>query len=212
MTFDRFDVVRVPFPFTDRQAHKNRPALVLSHAAAFNAPAGHSVMAMVTSAKHSVWPLDVPIADLVAATSLPMNADFEAGFAPDPAGVAESVTLCIGTGVSGLSPEIMGMGPVEACRQALARAGMSIKDIDLYEINEAFASQVLGSADDLGMDFDRLNVHGGAIALGHPFGSTGTRIMATLINGLQTKDKQFGLESMCVGGGQGMAILVERLS
>ena len=89
---------------------------------------------------------------------------------------------------------------------------MSIKDVDLYEINEAFASQVLGSADDLGMDFDRLNVHGGAIALGHPFGSTGTRIMATLINGLQTKDKQFGLESMCVGGGQGMAILVERLS
>ena len=118
----------------------------------------------------------------------------------------------VSTGVSGLSPEIMGMGPVEACRQALARAGMSIKDIDLYEINEAFASQVLGSADDLGMDFDRLNVHGGAIALGHPFGSTGTRIMATLINGLQTKDKQFGLESMCVGGGQGMAILVERLS
>ena len=118
----------------------------------------------------------------------------------------------ISTGVSGLSPEIMGMGPVEACRQALARAGMSIKDIDLYGINEAFASQVLGSADDLGMDFDRLNVHGGAIALGHPFGSTGTRIMATLINGLQAKDKQFGLESMCVGGGQGMAILVERLS
>ena len=118
----------------------------------------------------------------------------------------------ISTGVSGLSPEIMGMGPVEACRQALARAGMSIKDIDLYEINEAFASQVLGSADDLGMDFDRLNVHGGTITLGHPFGSTGTRIMATLINGLQTKDKQFGLESMCVGGGQGMAILVERLS
>ena len=118
----------------------------------------------------------------------------------------------ISTGVSGLSPEIMGMGPVEACRQALARAGMSIKDIDLYEINEAFASQVLGSADDLGMDFDRLNVHGGAIALGHPFGSTGARITTTLLNGLTETGGTFGLETMCVGGGQGMAIVVERLS
>jgi len=118
----------------------------------------------------------------------------------------------VSTGVSGLSPEIMGMGPVEASRQALRRAGMTIDDIDLYEINEAFAVQVLGSADDLGMDHDKLNVHGGAIALGHPFGSTGTRIMTTLINGLQSRDKQFGLETMCVGGGQGMAIIVERLS
>ena len=118
----------------------------------------------------------------------------------------------VSTGVSGLSPEIMGLGPVEASNQALARAGMSIGDIDLYEINEAFAAQVLPSADDLGMDFDKLNVHGGAIALGHPFGSTGTRIMTTLINGLQSRDGQFGLETMCVGGGQGMAIIVERLS
>jgi acetyl-CoA C-acetyltransferase len=118
----------------------------------------------------------------------------------------------VSTGVSGLSPEIMGLGPVDASRQALARAGMSIGDIDLYEINEAFAAQVLPSADDLGMDPDRLNVHGGAIALGHPFGSTGTRIMTTLINGLQARDGQFGLETMCVGGGQGMAIIVERLS
>ncbi len=118
----------------------------------------------------------------------------------------------VSTGVSGLSPEIMGLGPVEASQQALARAGMSIKDIDLYEINEAFAAQVLPSADDLGMDFDKLNVHGGAIALGHPFGSTGTRIMTTLINGLTARDGQFGLETMCVGGGQGMAIIVERLS
>ena len=118
----------------------------------------------------------------------------------------------VSTGVSGLPPEIMGMGPVEASRQALRRAGMTIDDIDLYEINEAFAVQVLGSADDLGMDHDKLNVHGGAIALGHPFGSTGTRIMTTLINGLQSRDKQFGLETMCVGGGQGMAIIVERLS
>jgi acetyl-CoA C-acetyltransferase len=118
----------------------------------------------------------------------------------------------VSTGVSGLSPEIMGLGPVEASKQALARAGMSIGDIDLYEINEAFAAQVLPSADDLGMDLDKLNVHGGAIALGHPFGSTGTRIMTTLINGLQSRDGQFGLETMCVGGGQGMAIIVERLS
>ena len=108
-------------------------------------------------------------------------------------------------------PEIMGLGPVEASSQALARAGMTIGDMDLYEINEAFAAQVLPSADDLGMDLDRLNVHGGAIALGHPFGSTGTRIMTTLLNGLEARDGQLGLETMCVGGGQGMAIIVERL-
>ena len=118
----------------------------------------------------------------------------------------------VATGVSGLSPEIMGLGPVEASKQALARAGMTIGDMDLYEINEAFAAQVLPSADDLGMDFDKLNVHGGAIALGHPFGSTGARITTTLLNGLQARDGQFGLETMCVGGGQGMAIIYERLS
>ncbi|WP_427895969.1 acetyl-CoA C-acetyltransferase [Kribbella sp. GL6] len=118
----------------------------------------------------------------------------------------------VSTGVSGLSPEIMGLGPVEASKQALARAGMSIDDIDLVEINEAFAVQVIGSARELGIDEDKLNVHGGAIALGHPFGSTGARIMTTLVNGLQFEDKQFGLETMCVGGGQGMAIVLERLS
>ncbi len=118
----------------------------------------------------------------------------------------------VATGVSGLSPEIMGLGPVQACRNALKRAGMSIGDMDLYEINEAFAAQVLPSADDLGMDFDKLNVHGGGIALGHPFGATGARITTTLLNGLQSRDGQFGLESMCVGGGQGMAIIFERLS
>ena len=118
----------------------------------------------------------------------------------------------VSTGVSALSPEIMGLGPVEASKQALARAGMSIGDMDLYEINEAFAAQVLPSADDLGMDLDKLNVHGGAIALGHPFGSTGARISTTLINALRTHDKQFGLETMCVGGGQGMAVILERLS
>ena len=118
----------------------------------------------------------------------------------------------VSTGVTGLSPEIMGLGPVEASKQALARAGMSIGDIDLVEINEAFAAQVIPSYRDLGIDIDRLNVHGGAIAVGHPFGMTGARITGTLINGLQTHDKQFGLETMCVGGGQGMAMVLERLS
>ena len=108
--------------------------------------------------------------------------------------------------------EVAGFDARRASRQALARAGMTIDDMDLYEINEAFAAQVLPSADDLGMDLDKLNAHGGAIALGHPFGSTGTRIMTTLLNGLEARDGQFGLETMCVGGGQGMAIIVERLS
>jgi len=118
----------------------------------------------------------------------------------------------VASGVSALNPEIMGLGPIEACRQALARAGMSIDQIDLVEINEAFAAQVIPSAKHLGIPMEKLNVHGGAIALGHPFGMTGARIMTTLINGLQTDDKTYGLESMCVGGGQGMAMIVERLS
>jgi acetyl-CoA C-acetyltransferase len=118
----------------------------------------------------------------------------------------------VSTGVSGLSPEIMGLGPIEASKKALAKAGMSIDDVDLYEINEAFAVQVLGSARALGMDEDRLNVSGGAIAIGHPFGMTGARITATLLNNLTTYDKTFGLETMCVGGGQGMAMIIERLS
>ncbi|MDT0381940.1 acetyl-CoA C-acetyltransferase [Streptomyces sp. DSM 42041] len=118
----------------------------------------------------------------------------------------------VSTGVSGLSPEIMGLGPVEASKQALARAGMTIGDIDLVEINEAFAAQVIPSYQDLGIDLDRLNVNGGAIAVGHPFGMTGARITGTLLNSLQWHDKQFGLETMCVGGGQGMAMVLERLS
>jgi len=118
----------------------------------------------------------------------------------------------VATGVSALSPEIMGLGPVEASRQALHRARMSIDDIDLVEINEAFAAQVLPSAADLGVDLDRLNVHGGAIALGHPFGMTGARITTTLLNGMRARDVQFGLETMCVGGGQGMAVIYERLN
>jgi len=118
----------------------------------------------------------------------------------------------VSTGVSGLSPEIMGLGPVEASRRALALAGMTIGDIDLVEINEAFAAQVIPSYRDLEIPLDKLNVNGGAIAVGHPFGMTGARIATTLVNSLQWHDKQFGLETMCVGGGQGMAMVLERLS
>ncbi|MGW7345516.1 acetyl-CoA C-acetyltransferase [Streptomyces sp. NPDC054854] len=118
----------------------------------------------------------------------------------------------VSTGVTGLSPEIMGLGPVEASKQALKRAGLTVDDIDLFEINEAFAAQVIPSYRDLGIPLDKLNVNGGAIAVGHPFGMTGARITGTLINSLQFHDKQFGLETMCVGGGQGMAMVIERLS
>jgi acetyl-CoA C-acetyltransferase len=118
----------------------------------------------------------------------------------------------VASGVSGLNPEIMGLGPVDAIRQTLQRADMTIADIDLVEINEAFAAQVVPSAHELGIGYDKLNVRGGAIALGHPFGQTGARIMTTLLNALEDTGKTFGLESMCVGGGQGMAMIVERLS
>ena len=118
----------------------------------------------------------------------------------------------VSSGVSGLNPEIMGLGPIEACRQALRRAGMTIDDIDLVEINEAFAAQVLPSAKHLGIPLEKLNIRGGAIALGHPFGMTGARIMTTLLNSLEDQDQRFGMESMCVGGGQGMAMIVERLA
>ncbi|HEX5616362.1 MAG TPA: acetyl-CoA C-acetyltransferase [Acidimicrobiia bacterium] len=118
----------------------------------------------------------------------------------------------VASGVSALNPEIMGLGPVEASRQALKRANLTIDDIDLVEINEAFAAQVLPSAKHLGVAWDKLNVNGGAIALGHPFGMTGARIMTTLLNGLDDAGKTYGLETMCVGGGQGMAMVVERLS
>ena len=117
----------------------------------------------------------------------------------------------VSSGVSALDPEIMGLGPVGASQQALARAGLTIDDIDLVEINEAFAAQVIPSAKELGIPWEKLNVHGGAIALGHPFGMTGARIMTTLINGLEDRDARYGLETMCVGGGQGMAMIIERL-
>jgi acetyl-CoA C-acetyltransferase len=118
----------------------------------------------------------------------------------------------VATGVSALSPEIMGLGPVEATRQALARARMTIDDIDLVEINEAFAAQVVPSYQDLGIDIDKLNVNGGAIAIGHPFGMTGARLQATMVNSLEWHDKSIGLITLCVGGGQGMAMVLERLS
>jgi acetyl-CoA C-acetyltransferase len=124
----------------------------------------------------------------------------------------EPLARVVSTGLSGLSPEIMGLGPVEASRRALAHAGLTIDDIDLVEINEAFAAQVIPSARELGVPDDKLNVNGGAIAVGHPFGMTGARITTTLINSLRHHDKQFGLETMCVGGGQGMAMVIERLS
>jgi acetyl-CoA C-acetyltransferase len=126
----------------------------------------------------------------------------------------EPLARIVSTGVTALEPEIMGLGPIEASRQALRRAGMTIDDIDVVEINEAFAAQVIPSARALGIDpySDKLNPHGGAIALGHPFGMTGARILCTLLNDLTTLDKTYGLETMCVGGGQGMAMIVERLS
>ncbi len=117
----------------------------------------------------------------------------------------------VSSGVTGLNPEIMGLGPVEAIKQALGRAGKTLADIDLFEINEAFAAQVVPSARDLDISYDKLNVNGGGIAVGHPFGMTGARIMTTLIHGLQDRDGTFGVESMCVGGGQGMAMVLERV-
>jgi acetyl-CoA C-acetyltransferase len=118
----------------------------------------------------------------------------------------------VASGVSAVSPEIMGLGPVQACGSALTRAGLSIADIDLVEMNEAFAAQVIPCCRQLGIDPERLNVHGGAIALGHPYGMTGARMTTTLINGLRTRDGQFGLATMCAAGGQGMALVIERLS
>ena len=124
---------------------------------------------------------------------------------------AKPLARIVATGVSALSPEIMGLGPVEATKRALANARMSIDDIDLVEINEAFAAQVVPSYQDLGIDIDRLNVNGGAIAVGHPFGMTGARLQNTMLNSLDWHDKTTGLITMCVGGGQGMALILERL-
>jgi acetyl-CoA C-acetyltransferase len=122
------------------------------------------------------------------------------------------IARIVSSGVSGLNPEIMGLGPIEAVRQALSRANLTMKDIDLVEINEAFAAQVLPSAKHLEIPMEKLNIRGGGIALGHPFGMTGARIMTTLLNSLEDSGGRYGIETMCVGGGQGMAMIVERLS
>ncbi|MFQ5557086.1 MAG: acetyl-CoA C-acetyltransferase, partial [Acidimicrobiales bacterium] len=160
-------------------------------------------------------PVFRPDGTVTAGNACPLNDGAAAVIVMSRARAAElgirPLARIISSGVSSLNPEIMGLGPIEACRQALERAKMTIDDIDLVEINEAFAAQVLPSAEALGIDTGKLNVNGGAIALGHPFGMTGSRIMATLLNGLEDADKTIGLESMCVGGGQGMAMIVERL-
>ncbi|MEO7398432.1 MAG: acetyl-CoA C-acetyltransferase [Ilumatobacteraceae bacterium] len=161
-------------------------------------------------------PVFRPDGQVTAGNACPLN-DGAAAVLVMSADKAKSLGLTplariIASGLSALNPEIMGLGPVDAVRQALKRAGMTIDDIDLVEINEAFAAQVLPSARQLGIPMDKLNVHGGAIALGHPFGMTGARIMTTLIHGLQESDQTFGLETMCVGGGQGMAMIIERMS
>jgi len=141
-----------------------------------------------------------------SAAVLVMSEDRAAGLGLQP------LARIVASSVVGLEPEFMGMGPVGAVRAVLDQAGMKLDDVDVIEINEAFAAQVLASVDQLGIDMERLNPHGGAIALGHPFGMTGARIMGTLINDLRTLDQPIGLETMCVGGGQGMAMIVERLS
>jgi acetyl-CoA C-acetyltransferase len=161
-------------------------------------------------------PVFRPDGEITAGNSCPLNDGAAAVVVMSDTRAAElgiqPLARIVSSGVTGLDPEIMGLGPVEACKQALKRAGMGIDDVDLVEINEAFAAQVVPSAAQLGISWDKLNTHGGAIALGHPFGMTGARIMTTLINGLRTSDKTIGLESMCVGGGQGMAMVIERLS
>jgi acetyl-CoA C-acetyltransferase len=156
-----------------------------------------------------------PDGKVTAGNSCPLNDGAAAVIVMSDTRAAElgiqPLARIVSSGVTALNPEIMGLGPIEASRQALRRAGMTIDDVDLVEINEAFAAQIVPAARTLGIDWDKLNVNGGAIALGHPFGMTGARIMTTLLNGLEDADKSVGLETMCVGGGQGMAMVVERL-
>ncbi len=164
----------------------------------------------------TLQPVFRPDGTVTAANCCPLNDGAAAVVVMSDVKAAElgitPLARIVSSGVTALSPEIMGLGPVEASRQALARAGMAIADIDLVEINEAFAAQVIPSYTDLGVDIAKLNVNGGAIAVGHPFGMTGARIATTLLNGLQFHDATLGLETMCVGGGQGMAMIFERLS
>ncbi len=157
-----------------------------------------------------------PDGEITAGNACPLNDGAAAVIVMSDTRAAElgltPLARIVSTAVTGLSPEVMGLGPVEAIKKALALAGKTVDDIDLFEINEAFAAQVIPSYKEVGIPLDKLNVNGGAIALGHPFGSTGARITGTLLNGLQTADKTWGVESMCVGGGMGMAMVVERLS
>jgi acetyl-CoA C-acetyltransferase len=160
-------------------------------------------------------PVFRPDGEITAGNACPLNDGAAAVLVMSDAKAARlgvtPLARIVSSGVSGLNPEIMGLGPIEASRQALRRAGLTMDRIDLVEINEAFAAQVIPSATHLEIPPERLNVHGGSIALGHPFGMTGARIMTTLINGLQHTGGRYGLETMCVGGGQGMAMVVERL-
>jgi acetyl-CoA C-acetyltransferase len=164
----------------------------------------------------SLKPAFRPVGTVTAGNCCPLNDGAAALVIMSDTRAAElgvtPLARIVSTGVSGLSPEIMGLGPVEASRRALANAGMSVGDIDLWEINEAFAAQVLPCVDELEIDPARVNVHGGAIALGHPFGQTGARLTTTLINGLRFRDAQTGVVTMCAAGGQGMAMVIERLS
>ncbi len=161
-------------------------------------------------------PVFRPDGTITAANACPLNDGAAAVVVMSDTRAAElgvkPLARIVSSGVSALNPEIMGLGPIGAIQQALGRAGMTADDIDRFEINEAFAAQVLPSADEVGIDLDKLNVNGGAIALGHPFGMTGARIMTTLLNGLEDADEEWGVESMCVGGGQGMAMVVQRLN
>jgi len=175
------------------------------------------IRAGVTYEKVSqLGPVFRPDGTVTAANACPLNDGAAAVVVMSDTRAAElgitPLARIVSSGVSALNPEIMGLGPIDAINQALGRAGKTAADIDRFEINEAFAAQVLPSADEVGIDLDKLNVNGGAIALGHPFGMTGARIMTTLLNGLEDGDEEWGVESMCGGGGQGMAMVVQRLS
>jgi acetyl-CoA C-acetyltransferase len=164
----------------------------------------------------SLPPVFKPDGSVTAGNSCPLNDGAAAVLVMSEARARDlgvtPLARILASAVVGLEPEYMGMGPVGAVRAVLDQVGMELGDVDVIEMNEAFAAQVLASVDQLGIDIDKLNPHGGAIALGHPFGMTGARIMGTLINDLRSLDKTIGLETMCVGGGQGMAMIVERLA
>ena len=161
-------------------------------------------------------PVFDPVGSVTAGNSCPLNDGSAAVLVMSDHRAAElgldPLARIVASSVAGLEPELMGMGPVYAVRKVLEQTGMTLDDVDVIELNEAFAAQVLACVDELGIEMDKLNPYGGAIALGHPFGMTGARIMGTLLNDLRTVDGTFGLETMCVGGGQGMAMIVERLS